>query len=110
MVFLEEGCFCRPRQTYQTKFRADLNANTTYTFDTMKASSPRVFFTRLLEFWSKYIFLVLVRAKRTSAPEQRDMTNKLIVVCSLPPSSVQASHMATMAWQALRIRPIDGPF
>ena len=115
MVFSEEGLFCRPRQNYQTKFRADLKAYATYTFDTAVESGLRAFFTRLLDFWSKCIYFDLVGARRTCASEQRDVTNKLIVVCPLPPSSVQPARprglrTATMAWQALRICPFGGPF
>ena len=115
MVFSEEGLFCRPRQNYQTKFRADLKAYATYTFDTAVESGLRAFFTRLLDFSSKCIFVDLVRAIRTCASERRDVTNKLIVVCPLPPSSVQPARprglrTATMARQALQIRPFGGPF
>ena len=44
-------------------FRADLKANATYTLDTVIASGIREFVTRLLDFGSKCMHLVLGRAK-----------------------------------------------
>ena len=86
MTFSAEGLLHRPRQNHLTNFRSDLKAYATYTFDTVMESGLRAIFTRLLDFGKKSLFLVLVRARWTSAPEAKgldDQANRDLVSASL---------------------------
>ena len=88
MIFSAEGLLRRPRQNHQTNFQSDLKAYATYTFDTVMKSGLRAVFTRLLDFGKKSLFLVLVRARWTSAPEAKGLDDQANRNWSLPPSSV----------------------